>query len=222
MWYEGSRAVAPILLGVVPFGLIFGVTAAASDVPLLAAWASSFIIFAGAAQLAVVGILGAGGAAIVAVFTAVIINARHLMYSADMGRYTVEAPLGRKAVMAYVLTDQAYLVTSHRFPDPASAEGFTSFYFGSAVTLWLTWQVATTAGILLGTAVPSSWSLEFAIPLTFLALLILAIKDKPGLVAAAVGGIIALAAVGLPYHLGLLLGALSGIVAGVAAERALR
>ncbi len=222
MWYEGARSVAPILLGVVPFGLIFGVTAAASDVPILAAWASSFIIFAGAAQLAVVGILGAGGAAIVAVFTAVVINARHLMYSADMGRYTTDEPLGRKAAMAYVLTDQAYLVTSHRFPDPASTEGFTSFYFGSAVTLWLSWQVATTTGILLGTAIPSSWSLEFAIPLTFLALLILAIKDKPGLVAAAVGGGIALAGVGLPYNLGLLVGALTGIAAGVVAERAIK
>ncbi|MCL1598220.1 MAG: AzlC family ABC transporter permease [Actinomycetia bacterium] len=220
MWYEGARSVAPILLGVVPFGLIFGVTAAASDVPILAAWASSFIIFAGAAQLAVIGILGAGGAAIVAVFTAVVINARHLMYSADMGRYTAGEPLVRKAAIAYVLTDQAYLVTSHRFPDPSSTEGFTSFYFGSAVTLWLTWQVATTAGILLGTAIPSSWSLEFAIPLTFLALLILAIKDKPGLVAAAVGGGIALATVGLPFNLGLLIGALAGIAAGVAAERA--
>lgn len=222
MWYEGARSVAPILLGVAPFGLIFGVTAAASDVPVMAAWASSFIIFAGAAQLAVVGILGAGGAAIVAVFTAVVINARHLMYSADMGRYTVKEPLPRKIAMAYVLTDQAYLVTSHRFPDPASVEGFSSFYFGSAVTLWLTWQATTTAGFLLGAAIPSSWSLEFAIPLTFLALLILAIRDKPGLVAAAVGGAVALAAVGLPYHLGLLIGALSGIVAGMAAEQVRR
>jgi len=219
MWYEGSKTVAPILIGIAPFGLVFGVTAAASDVPTMAAWASSFIIFAGAAQLAVVGILGAGGAAIVAILTAIVINARHLMYSADTGRYAVDQPLHRKVAMAYLLTDQAYLVSSHRFPDPASSEGFTSFFFGGAFTLWITWQVTTTAGLLLGAAIPPSWSLEFAIPLTFMALLVLAIKNRPGLVAAAVGGTVALASVGLPYNLGLLVGALCGVAAGLLTER---
>jgi predicted branched-subunit amino acid permease len=219
MWYEGARTVAPILIGVAPFGLVFGVTAAASDVPTMAAWASSFIIFAGAAQLAVVGILGAGGAPIVAILTAIVINARHVMYSADTGRYAVSQPLGRKAAIAYLLTDQAYLVSSHRFPDPTSSGGFTSFYFGSALTLWITWQATTTAGLLLGAAIPPSWSLEFAIPLTFMALLVLAIRNRPGLVAAGVGGAVALASVELPYNLGLLVGALSGVAAGLLAER---
>jgi len=216
---DGVRDVSPLLLGIVPFGLIFGVTAATSGVPIVAAWASSFIVFAGAAQLAIIDILGSGGAAAVAVFTAVVINARHLMYSADMGRYTVNEPLPRKLGIAYVLTDQAYLITSHRFPEPSSRGGFTSFYFGAALTLWFTWQVSTTTGLLLGAAIPASWSLEFAIPLTFLSLLVLAIKNKPGLVAAVVGGVVALAAIGMPYNLGLLTGALTGVVAGMIAER---
>ncbi len=210
---------SPLLLGIIPFGLIFGVTASTSGVPIVAAWASSFIVFAGASQLAIIDILGNGGAAAVAIFTAVVINARHLMYSADMGRYTVDEPLTRKIGIGYVLTDQAYLITSHRFPDPASRAGFTSFFFGAALTLWFTWQVSTTVGLLLGAAIPASWSLEFAIPLTFLSLLVLAIKDKPGLVAAAVGGAVALGTVGLSYNLGLLIGALAGVIAGMTAER---
>jgi len=213
------RDVSPLLLGIIPFGLIFGVTASTSGVPIVAAWASSFIVFAGASQLAIIDILGNGGAAAVAIFTAVVINARHLMYSADMGRYTVDEPLTRKIGIGYVLTDQAYLITSHRFPDPASRAGFTSFFFGAALTLWFTWQVSTTVGLLLGAAIPASWSLEFAIPLTFLSLLVLAIKDKPGLVAAAVGGAVALGTVGLSYNLGLLIGALAGVIAGMTAER---
>jgi predicted branched-subunit amino acid permease len=216
------RAVSPILLGIIPFGLIFGVTAANADVPILAAWASSFIVFAGASQIAIVEIMDGTGAPIVAVLTAVIINARMLMYSADTGRYTARDPLSTKIGVAYLLTDQAYLVSAHQFPDPSNAIGFVRFYVAAGMTLWITWQITTTTGILLGAAIPESWSLEFAIPLTFMALLVLAVKDKPGLLAAVVGGGMAVAAMGLPYHLGLVVGTAWGIAAGMVSERWLK
>ena len=218
-WEDGVRDVAPILLSVAPFGLIFGVTAAAADVPALAAWASSFIVFAGASQIAIVEILDGGGAAIVALITAIVINARHLMYSADMGRYTATTPLRTKVSVAYLLTDQAYLVTSHRYPDPKAPPSAIPYYFGAGLGLWTTWQISTTVGMVLGASIPASWSLEFAVPLTFMALLVLAIRDKPGLVAAAVGGTVAVAAMTLPYNLGLLVGATAGVVAGMVSER---
>jgi predicted branched-subunit amino acid permease len=218
-WTDGVRAVSPILLGIIPFGLIFGVTAANADVPILAAWASSFIVFAGASQIAIVEVMDGNGAPVIAVLTAVVINARMLMYSADIGRYTVNNPLGTKIGVAYLLTDQAYLVSAHRFPDPSKATGFVRFYVAGGMTLWITWQITTTTGILLGAAIPESWSLEFAIPLTFMALLVLAVKDKPGLLAAVVGGGVAVAAIGLPYHLGLVAGTASGIAAGMFSER---
>ena len=180
-WSQGVRDVSPILLSVAPFGLIFGVTAAASSVPAIAAWASSFIVFAGASQIAIVEVLGSGGAAVVAFLTAAVINSRLLMYSADMGRYTADAPWPTKVGAAYLLTDQAYLVTAHRFPDPRTAVSSLPYYFGAGLALWVTWQITTTSGMLLGTAIPDSWSLEFAIPLTFMALLVLAIRDRPGL-----------------------------------------
>jgi predicted branched-subunit amino acid permease len=221
-WSDGVRAVSPILLGIIPFGLIFGVTAANADVPTLAAWASSFIVFAGASQIAIVEVMDGNGAPIIAVFTAVVINARLMMYSADTGRYTANDPLRTKLGVAYLLTDQAYLVSAHRFPDPSNAVGFVRFYLAGAMTLWITWQITTTTGILLGAAIPESWSLEFAIPLTFMALLVLAVKDKPGMLAAAVGGGVAVAAIGLPYHLGLVAGTASGIAAGMVSERWLK
>jgi len=110
-------------------------------------------------------------------------------------------------------------VTSHRFPDPRTAPSVLPYYFAAGLGLWTTWQIATTLGMVLGASIPSSWSLEFAIPLTFMALLVLAIRDKPGLVAAVVGGLVAVAAVGLPYHLGLLVGTSAGVAAGMASER---
>ena len=218
-WRNGMRDVAPIILGIVPFGLIFGVTAAAADVDQLAAWASSFVIFAGVSQLATVEVLGTGGIAVTALLTAVVINSRHLMYSADMGRYTADQPLRTKIGIAYVLTDQAYLVSTARFSDPDNSDSVISFYFGAALTLWGTWQIATTAGFLVGNFIPTSWELGFAIPLTFLALLILAVKSKPGLVAAVVGGSVAVATIGLPLGLGLICGAAAGVGAGLISEK---
>jgi predicted branched-subunit amino acid permease len=216
---DGFRAVAPILLGVVPFGLIFGVSASASDVDQLAAWASSIVVFAGASQLAIVEIMGSGGAAVTALLTAIIINSRHLMYSADMGRYTTEETLEKRAAIAYVMTDQAYLISSTRFPDPASSKGIIPYYLGAALTLWTAWQITTTSGFFLGNVIPESWSLEFAIPLTFMAMLILAVRTRPALVAAIVGGIVAVGGIDLPYGLGLMAGAATGIAAGMISER---
>jgi predicted branched-subunit amino acid permease len=177
------------------------------------------VVFAGASQLAIVEVMGSGGAAVTALFTAIIINSRHLMYSADMGRYTTHESLGRRAAVGYLLTDQAYLVSSTRFPHPDESEGVIPFYFGAAVAMWTTWQIATTAGFFLGSVIPESWSLEFAIPLTFLALLIIAVRSKPALVAAIAGGIVAVGAMDLPYSLGLMAGAVAGIAAGMISER---
>ncbi|MDA2978170.1 MAG: AzlC family ABC transporter permease [Actinomycetota bacterium] len=218
-WRNGVRDVAPIILGIVPFGLIFGVTAADADIDQLAAWASSFLLFAGVSQLAIVEVLGSDGIAITALLTAVVLNSRHLMYSADMGCYTADEPLRTKIGIAYLLTDQAYLVSTSRFGDPDNSDGLTSFYFGAALTLWGTWQITTTAGLLVGNFIPKSWELGFAIPLTFLALLILAVKSKPGLVAAVVGGSVAVATIGLPLGLGLICGAAAGVGAGLISEK---
>ena len=210
---------APILLSMIPFGLVFGVTAASSDVDLLAAWASSFIVFAGASQIAIVEVLDSGGSVLVAIATAVIINARLVMYSADIGRYTPALSASRKARVAYLLTDQAYLVTATRLPEPGRANGLFSYYIGAALSLWTVWQVSTTAGMVVGAALPETWELEFAVPLVFLALLVLAVRDRPGVMAAVVGGAVALATVPLPYNLGLLVGTLAGVIAGMSSER---
>lgn len=218
-WKDGLRDIAPIMFSMIPFALIFGVTAAGADVNHLAAWASSFIVFAGAAQIALIEVLDSGGTAAIAIATAVIINARMMMYSADIGRYTQDLSFTQKLSVAYPLTDQAYLVTVTRFPDPKSAVGVYPYYLTAAFALWTMWQVATTVGMLLGAAIPEKWSLEFAVPLVFIALLVLAIRSRPGLVAAVVGGAVALAALPLPYHLGLLVGAFAGVAAGMGSER---
>lgn len=220
--FDGSRSVAPLLVGIVPFGLIFGVTAAGSVVGGGLGYATSIIIFAGAAQLATVQLLDTGVTALVVIATALVINARHLMYSAAMAPHFREFPTAPRLALPYLLTDQAFAVSIVRYEETTDPAYKRWFYFGAGITMWLAWQVTTAAGVLLGAQVPASWSLDFAIPLVFLALLIPTVRSRPALAAALVGGGVALLASGAAYGLGLIIGAISGVVAGVVAERAMR
>ncbi len=216
---DGMRSVAPLLIGVAPFGLIFGVTAAGSAVGGGLGYASSLIIFAGAAQLATVQLLTAGSTAAVVIATALVINARHLMYSAALAPHFREFPSRWRWALPYILTDQAFAVSISRYDSENDPDYKRWFFFGAAVSLWTTWQLTTMAGVVLGASIPETWSLDFAIPLVFLALLVPALRDRPTVVAAVVGGMVALVANDASYNLGLLIGALSGIAAGVVAER---
>jgi len=219
---DGAQAVAPMMLGVIPFGLVFGIVAAGSALGPLLGGASSVIVFAGAAQLAMVDLIDAGAATVVVVATALIINARHIMYSAALAPHFQDFPTPARFSLPYVMTDQAFAVSIVRYND-VDDPGYKQWYFtGAAVTLWIVWQLSTITGIVVGAQVPSSWSLDFAIPLVFLVLLVPAVKSRPDLVAAVVGGGIAVAAAGAPYGLGLMIGAVCGIVAGVIAHRVIR
>jgi predicted branched-subunit amino acid permease len=139
------------------------------------------------------------------------------MYSATLAPYLQKEPLLRKAPFAYILSDQAFGVTMSRFANELPANPAWYFY-GSAATVWVTWNISAFVGALLGTLVPSSWGLDFAFPLSFMALMFAALKDRPAVLAALVGGVIAVLAKGLPYNLGLVLAALLGIGAGMLAE----
>lgn len=219
---DGARAVAPLLIGVVPFGLVFGIVAAGSTVGPLLGGATSVIIFAGAAQLATLQLIDAGTAGAVVIATALVINARHLMYSAALAPHFQEFPAMARFTLPYVLTDQAFAVSIVRYGEVTDRVYRRWYFTGAALTLWTAWQISTVFGIVVGAQVPASWSLDFAIPLVFLVLLVPAIKSRPDLIAAVVGGGIAVAAAGAPYGLGLMIGAVSGVVAGVIAQRVMR
>ncbi len=216
---DGARAVSPLLLAIVPFGLVLGVTAAATAVGGALGIATSSIIFAGAAQLVTVQLLEAGTSLFVVILTALVVNVRHLMYSAALAPHFSEFPRRSRIVLPYLLTDQAFALSSVRFEttdDPL----YKRWYFaGAGLTLWVFWQMSTVVGVVLGAQIPDSLGLSFAIPLVFLALLIPVVQTRPGLLAAVVGGLVAVAAYDAPYGLGLVIGALAGIAAGVSAER---
>jgi 4-azaleucine resistance transporter AzlC len=215
---RGVRDVAPLLLGVAPFGVVAGIAAVNAGLDPVQAVGMSVVVFAGAAQLAALELLGADAPIAVVVVTAVVINLRMLMYSASIAPYFREFAARWKATLSYVLTDQAYAlsVSSYRTDGRVDRK---AYYLGTAVTLWAVWQVTTVAGVVLGTGIPEAWGLEFAVPLVFLALLVPAMEDRTTSLAAVVGGVVAVAGAGLPLNLGLLVGATVGIVAGLGAER---
>lgn len=225
----GARAVAPMLVGVIPFGLVAGATPATTGLGGGTSIGLSTIVFAGASQLAAADVLADGGSALVAVIAACTINLRMLLYSASLAPHLTHVPLRRRLFMAYLLTDQAYAVSITRWTGEAILEGEggpapdpdrrVPYYLGAALLLWANWQVCTIVGILVGAAVPDSLPLDFAIPLVFLVLLVPAITSHPAAVAALCGGGTAvLSAEAGAGHLAVLFGAVAGIAAGALAE----
>lgn len=212
---EGARDVLPVVVGVIPFGLIVGVSAIAAGLTTGDAVASSVLVFAGASQLAMIDLLGQDAPWLVAVLTAAVINVRMVMYSASLAPWLAGVPRGSRAGAAYVLTDQAFALSVTRYGrDEGTPRTRLAYYLGTALPLWLNWQLVTVVGAVAGAAVPEGVPLEATIPLVFLALLVPAVTDRPTLAAALVGAGVAVAAAPLPANLGLVVGALAGIVTG--------
>jgi len=216
----GVRAELPIALGVIPFGLIYGVVALASGLPPLPAVAMSSIVFAGSAQFIGARLIGMATPGFVVVLTTFIINLRHALYSFSLAPYLQEHARRWRWLLAYLLTDEAYAVTVlHYRKEETSAASRHWFWLGSGLTLWVVWQLSTVGGVVLGAQVPSSWQLDFTLPLTFIGILMPALKERPAQAAALSAGLVAVAAFALPYKLGLMVAALVGIGVGLWWER---
>jgi 4-azaleucine resistance transporter AzlC len=214
----GVRDELPLLLGVFPFGMIYGVLALGAGLAPSAAQAMSSILFAGSAQFITVQLAGAATPWVVMILTAFIVNLRHALYSVSVAPYLSKLSPGWKALLAYLLTDEAYAVVITRY-QKVGAGCTTHWYFlGAGLTLWTGWQASTAVGIFLGAQVPASWMLDFTLALTFIALVVPALKDRPAALAALSAGVTALAAYALPYKLGIILAALVGIGAGLWSE----
>lgn len=218
-FWEGVRTILPMLLGIVPFGVIVGITAVGTEIGGLMGFLTSPIIFAGAAQLATIQLVDQGAAAAVIIATALVINSRHLMYSAGLASGFREFPRAWRYALPYVMTDQAFLFSSLKWETETDPVIRRWFFLGIGLGLWLPWQLATAAGVLVGTGIPDSWQLDFAVPLVFMALLPPAIRGRPELAAAIVAGVVAVVAQTMPWNVGLIVAALSGIVTGVVAAR---
>jgi len=215
----GLRDVIPLLVGAAPFGMIYGVLAVDAGIPVLAAQLMSLIVFAGSAQFIAAQLIGAAASGVVVVLTVFIVNLRHALYSASIAPHTAALPKSWKWLLAYLLTDEAYAVAINRYRDGLAGTQRHWYFLGAGSGLWATWQVSTAVGILLGTEIPAGWSLDFALALTFIAIVVPGLKARADVAAALVGGAVALLAWRLPYRLGLIVAAFAGIAAGLIVAR---
>lgn len=216
--FSGIKAELPLMIGVIPFGMIYGILAIAAGLPPSAAQAMSCIIFAGSSQFVSAQLYGLGVPAIVNIFTIWVINLRHGLYSASIAPYIQKLPTRWKLILAYLLTDEAYAVTILHYQNQDGKQYKHWYYLGAGLTLWITWQLSTAAGIFLGTTVPASWSLDFTLALIFIALVIPSLKDKASLAAAVTAGVAAVVLFFLPLKTGLLAASLIGIIVGILVE----
>ncbi|CAJ0814982.1 MULTISPECIES: AzlC family ABC transporter permease [Ralstonia] len=225
----GVLALAPMLLGVVPFGLIYGVLATSAGMPAWLAVAMSAIVFGGASQMILVQLWAGGAPALVIAATVSMVNLRHALYSASIAPALAHLPRRWKWLIAYLLTDEAFAAMNRRVVNARSNANsgteettYRHWYFlGAGVALWTSWQASTIVGVMLGAQVPTTWPLDFFLPLTFIAIVVPSLRTRAQLAAALTGAALAVAWTGWPHKLGLMGAACVGIAIGAIVERLL-
>jgi len=201
-----------------PFGFVTGVAAIAAGMSALEGLALSVLSFSGIAQLIVAQLVAAGSPILLTIAAAFVVSLRFLMYSAAVAPHVAHLPLRVRLLLSYLMTDQIFASSVRRYESSGERTHLHWHFIGAGVTLWASWQAAVALGVLAGAAVPASWSLDFAVVLSFIALLIPAVRSRVDLAAAIVAAAVALVAAGLPYRLSLVVASLGGIATGMALE----
>ena len=196
---RGFVDVLPLLIPVVPFGIIFGAIGIELGFGPYVTYATSIVIFSGASQIVFFQLLSTGASSLVAITSSSVISTRHLLYGAVINQYLNNLSIYWKIGLSYILTDQAFAVSNEYFKENKN-EKFKHYYLlGSGITLWIVWQITTIIGILLGSIVPEELGLTFTIPLTFLALLINYFRKIDHLIIIVISGILSIILYDAPF-----------------------
>ena len=213
-FWLGVRHELPLLLGVIPFGLVFGILGLASGLSGLQTILLSSILFGGASQVVFAQLWAAGVPPAVVGGSVSVVNLRHVLYSASMAQHLRHLPLRWRILLGYLMTDEAYAVSIKRFQDGPISPYQHYHLLGSGVTLWISWQASTITGVIAGTTIPDSWSLSFAIPLTFIAVVAPSIRRRADFVACVVAAALSLVFQPLPWSSWIVIAACGGVAAG--------
>ncbi|TPE55687.1 AzlC family ABC transporter permease [Maribrevibacterium harenarium] len=219
---RGAFASIPMIIGGVPFGLLFGSLAAANDLSIWFAIAMSSIVFAGSAQFVALGLIAADAPLWVIILTTFVVNLRHILYAADMLRFVRHLPLRLRLLMGFGLIDETYAAVRPMY-DMGSANKADGHqvYIGSFLSFYLMWNVTTVLGALAGELIPgiSDWGLEFAMVATFIGIVTPYLKSVPYWGAFGVAIIASVTLKEMPNHLGLILATLLAVLVGYCLDR---
>lgn len=218
----GFKATFPLVVGAIPFGIIFGAIAVTGDQSLspAAVLGMSLFVFAGSAQFIAAGLVSQGVGIALIVFTTFIVNLRHALYSASLAPYMKHLPQRWLLPLGFWLTDESYAVVIRRYTDRDPSPHKHWFFLGSAVFMYSNWQLCTIIGIVAGRAIPDAtgWGLDFAMSVTFIGIVVPLIRTRPMLVAGLVAGVAAVMFDGMANKVGLMIASLLGIMAGFLTE----
>ena len=211
-FWKGVLAQIPVQLGVVPFGLVFGILGIASGLTALQTILMSSIIFGGASQVVFAQLWSIGASPIVTGGSVAIINSRHIIYSANISKYISVLSLRWRLALGYLLTDEAFAISFQEFEN---RNRFAHYHLlGGGLTLWVFWQISTVTGVFLGANIPPYLNLEFAIPLTFIAIILPRLKSISQISTAVTASIIAIFSQEIPYGLWIIVASISGMFIG--------
>ncbi|TCD21395.1 branched-chain amino acid ABC transporter permease [Pseudomonas sp. IC_126] len=220
-FWHGCRDILPLIVGAIPFGIIFGTLSIGAGLSTWQTIGMSALVFAGSAQFIAITLITGGVGAAVVLLTTFVVNLRHALYSAALQPFVRHLSSRWRVPLAFWLTDEAFAVIQHRYASDDASPHKHWFFLGAALTMYLSWQLATLAGIAFGQAVPNvaSWGLDFAMIATFIGIAVPMMRTRPQVASALVAAAVALLTWELPYKLGLIAAALAGIVVGVWLEQ---
>ncbi|MBD3787410.1 MAG: AzlC family ABC transporter permease [Sphingomonadales bacterium] len=219
-FWRGTRQGLPFLIVVVPFGVLFGVAGTEAGFNFWEVMGFSVLVIAGASQFTAVQLMADHTPAVLVLATSLAVNLRMAMYSASLTPHLGAAPAWKKALVAYFMIDQSFALADAdyaRRPEQSVAEKL-AFYAGACLPTCPTWYVGTMAGVFLGKSIPPAFALDFAVPVTFLAMIAPSLRSVPHLVAAGTSVIGALVFAPLPAGTGVLAAAALAMVAGARTE----
>ena len=219
-YLKGIADGAPFILVIVPFATLFGLIATEAGLSVFETLAFSIVVIAGAAQFTALQLLQEEAPTIIVLASALAVNLRMAMYSASLTPWIGGAPLWQRAFAAYLTVDQSYVVSIAQFeraPEMTMPQRI-AYFFGSVTPVVPLWYLFTFLGALLGAQVPDTWALDFAIPITFLAMIAPMFRSLAHVVATFVAVAVSLIVVDVPYSLGLIIAGIAGMIAGAQAE----
>ena len=213
----GARAMLPWLIGIIPYGLVIGVSTSQAGIPLFAGWLSGPLVFSGSAQVAIIGLLRSGALPVVAITAALVINLRLVLYSATMAPFWQDEPRHRQALFAYLLVDPSVAVGVEAYEHTDDRRRGHTQYLGGAIVLWVSWLTAIAVGATAGASLPPALHLEFVVPLFLAGEVASRLNSRAVRHAAGAAALVAVIALHAPLQLGPLLAILAGIGAGLRA-----
>ncbi|MGB7316937.1 MAG: AzlC family ABC transporter permease [Planktotalea sp.] len=218
----GIRDGAPFILVIIPFSMLFGVLATEAGLSIFETVSFSFVVIAGAAQFTALQLMGEQAPTLVVLASALAVNLRMAMYSASLTPHIGGAPIWQRAIAAYFTVDQSYAISITKFENAPelSAQEKIAYFFGTATPVCPLWWVFTLVGALIGEAIPASFALDFAVPITFLAIIAPALRTRAHVGAAISAAVLSLMFFTVPYNLGILMAGIGGMIVGARLEAA--